>query len=170
MKTKEENAHLKVVVQQVNSNTTAWMGHRHKDGMDVIAGQTFICPSEGDLDAIEILPTLVIKAGHAQMTIHAFDPVAKKWGPVLHSSSIEIHKKDAEKWVAFPQTGLHLDKGGIYGFQLQSKDMFIGIAEAAGSHMQPPYSGGQEWIAYTDDKPGKYFSYLSLAFKVDLRA
>jgi hypothetical protein len=170
MKTKEENVHLKVVVQQVNNNTTAWMGHHHKDGVDIAAGQTFICPSEGDLDNIEIFPTLVIKPGHANMTIHSFDPTTKKWGPVLKSTSIEIDKNDADKWVSFPQKGLHLTKGCTYGFQLHSKDMFIGIAEAAGSHQHPPYTGGQEWIANEGDLSGKYFSYLSLAFKVGIRA
>jgi len=32
---------LKVVVQQVANNTTAWMGHRMLPSEDIIAGQTF---------------------------------------------------------------------------------------------------------------------------------
>jgi membrane-bound lytic murein transglycosylase len=53
---------------------------------------------------------------------------------------------------------------------LQSNDLYLGIGEAAGSHSHPPYTDGQEWVLNTENKNGKYFSYLSLAFKVDLRA
>lgn len=170
MQTLHGNSPLKVVVQQVNNNTTAWMGNRSVDNERIIAGQTFTCPSDGDLDAIEIFSSLVVKAGHANMTLHAFDPSTKEWGPVLHSSSVVINKQDTEKWISFPQTGLHLHKGDTYGFQLQSDDMYLGLGEAAGSHSQPPFIGGQEWTSLNGKVPGKYYSYLSLAFKVGLRA
>ncbi len=170
MKSSQENSPLQVVLQQVNNNTTAWMGHRPADDGEIVAGQTFTCPSEGDLDAIEIFSTLVMKPGHANMTIHSFDPSNKKWGPVLHSSSVMINKNDSEKWISFPHKGLHLHKGDTYGFQLQSNDMYIGIGEAAGSHSQPPFIGGQEWTSPSGNQPGKYYSYLSLAFKIGVRA
>jgi len=54
MKTEQSNPQLKVVVEQVANNTTAWMGHRLIPSEDIIAGQTFTCPAEGDLAAIEI--------------------------------------------------------------------------------------------------------------------
>ena len=63
-----------------------------------------------------------------------------------------------------------MQKGNTYGFRLQSNDLYLGIGEAAGSHDHPPFSGGQEWVVNNENQNGKYFSYLSLAFKVDLRA
>jgi len=170
MKTSQERPPLKVVVQQVNNNTTAWMGHRLADDNEIVAGQTFTCPSEVELDTIEIFSALVIKPGHANMTIHSFDPATKKWGPVLHSSSVVIDKKDTERWISFPQTGLQLHKGDTYGFQIHSNDMYLGLGEAAGSHSQPPFIGGQEWTSTTGNQPDKYYSYLSLAFRVGARA
>ncbi|MBS1509498.1 MAG: hypothetical protein JST86_01560 [Bacteroidetes bacterium] len=169
MKTDSKNPHLKVVVEQVANNTTAWMGHR-KDNEDILAGQTFVCPAEGDLGAIEIFSSLVIKPGHAKMTVHPFDPSTKKWGPALLHSSVNIEKTDSDKWISFPQNGLHMQKGSSYGFRLQSDDMYIGIGEAASSHQQPLFTGGQEWIGAAADQPGKYFNYLTLAFKVEVRA
>jgi hypothetical protein len=169
MKTEQKNPNLKVVVEQVTNNTTAWMGHRLANE-DIVAGQTFTCPAEGDLGVIEIFSTLVLKPGHAQMTVHPFDPATKKWGPALLSSTVDIDKNDSGKWIAFPQNGLHLQKGGTYGFRLQSKDVYIGIGEAAGVRLQPQFTGGQEWTSASGDQPGKYFSYLSLAFKVGIRA
>lgn len=169
MKTEQKNPQLKVVVQQVTNNTTAWMGNRIANE-EIVAGQTFTCPSEGDLGAIEIFSTLVIKPGHAQMTVHPFDPATKKWGPALHTSSVEIDKSDSQKWITFPQEGLHMQKGFSYGFRIQSKDMYIGIGEAAGCRLQPQFTGGQEWVSRPGDHPGMYYSYLSLAFKVEMRA
>jgi len=170
MKTEQSNPQLKVVVEQVANNTTAWMGHRLLPSEDIVAGQTFTCPAEGDLAAIEIFSTLVIRPGHAQMTVHSFDPNTKKWGPALLSSSVDIKKNDSGKWISFPQNGLHLQKGNSYGFRLQSNDMLIGIGEAAGVSAQPQFTGGQEWISASAEQQGKYFSYLSLAFKVGMRA
>lgn len=170
MKTGQNNRPLKVVVQQVTNNTTAWMGHRLQPSEDLIAGQTFTCPAEGDVETIEIFSSLVIRPGHAQMTLHSFDPDTKKWGPVLLSSSVDIDKNDSGKWIAFPQNGLHLQKGNSYGFRLQSDDMLLGIGEAAGVSAAPQFTGGQEWIAASSDQQGKYFNYLSLAFKVGMRA
>ncbi|MEI7472468.1 MAG: hypothetical protein WCJ85_09425 [Chitinophagaceae bacterium] len=170
MKTAPSKSPLQVVVQQVNNNTTAWMGHRQNSNDEIFAGQTFTCPTEGDLDAIEVFSTLVVQPGHAVMTIHPFDPETKKWGPAMQSTALELDKSDSDRWISFPQTGLHLTKGAHYGFRLESRDMYLGLGEAAGSHEQPPLLGGQEWSANTIDPSEKYYSYLSLAFKVELRA
>jgi len=170
METPQSKSHLHVAVQQVTNNTTAWVGHRISDNADVVAGQTFVCPSEGDLGTIEIFSSLVMKAGHVNMTLHAFEAATKIWGPALTTSSVVVEKIDNNKWIAFPLNGLHLQKGNTYGFRLQSNDLYLGIGEAAGSHAHPPFTGGQEWIANAANTKGKYFSYLSLAFKVDLRA
>ena len=170
METPQFKSPLHVAVQQVTNNTTAWIGHRLSDDAEIIAGQTFTCPSEGDLGAIEIFSSLVMKAGHVNMTLHSFETSTKVWGPALSTSSVAINKVDNNKWISFPLNGLHLHKGSTYGFRLQSNDLYIGIGEAAGSHAHPPYLNGQEWIVNNENKNGRYFSYLSLAFKVDLRA
>lgn len=170
METPQKKSPLHIAVQQVTNNTTAWIGHRKSDNKDIVAGQTFTCPSEGDLGAIEIFSSLVLNPGHLKMTMHTFDAATKIWGPVLSTSAIDIQKKDSEKWISFPQAGLHLTKGNTYGFRLQSNDSCVGIGEAAGSHLQPQFTGGQEWIGHAENQPGKYYSYLSLAFKVELRA
>ena len=170
MQATKSGSPLHVVVQQVTNNTTAWIGHRPADNKETIAGQTFTCPSEGDLDAIEIFSTLVLKPGNVQMTVHSFESGTKKWGPVIGRSSIVVNKVDSQKWISFPQEGLHLQKGNTYGFRLQSNDLYLGIGEAAGSHAHPPFAGGQEWTSGSENLTGNYYTYLSLAFKVELRA
>jgi hypothetical protein len=170
METYQSKVPLHVAVQQVTNNTTAWIGHRFTDDADIIAGQTFTCPDEGDLGAIEIFSSLVMIPGHVNMTLHSFENDTKVWGPTLTSSSVVLDKVDNNKWISFPLNGLHLQKGNTYGFRLQSNDLYLGIGEAAGSHEHPPFTGGQEWVVNTENKNGKYFSYLSLTFKVDLRA
>jgi len=170
METYQPKSPLHVAIQQVTNNTTAWIGHRFSDDTDIIAGQTFTCPNEGDLNAIEIFSSLVLIPGQVNMTLHSFESDTKEWGPTLSSSTVVIDKVDNNKWITFPLNGLHLHQGNTYGFRLQSSDLYLGIGEAAGSHEHPPFIGGQEWIVNTKDQNGKYFTYLSLAFKVDLRA
>ncbi len=169
MKTSNKNAPFFAVVQQVLNNATSWIGHR-RDNDDVISGQTFIAPKEGDLAAIEIFSAIVTKPGKVIMTLHLFDTEQKSWGPALTATSINIKSNEAGRWLAFDMPGMHLDKGQSYGFRLQSPDALIGVGEAAGNLSKPPFSYGQEW-QFTDEKSeGKSFSYFSLAFKVDMKA
>ena len=170
MKTESRNsAHLSVV-QQITNNTTSWIGHRTRDNENVVGGQTFITPADGDLENIEVFSAHVTKPGKVTMTLHHFDPLEKSWGPVIGSASIEINNTAVGKWVSFNIPGLRLDKGKTYGFRLESPDTYIGIGEAAGSHHTPPYSAGQEWQFLKKDQKGHSFSYFSLAFKVGIRA
>ncbi len=60
METPQKKSPLHIAVQQVTNNTTAWIGHRKSDNKDIVAGQTFTCPSEGELGAIEIFSSLVL--------------------------------------------------------------------------------------------------------------
>ncbi len=170
MKTETKNSHPHAAVEQVTNNTTSWLGHRSRDNEDVVTGQTFIAPSEGDLGAIEVFSTIVTKPGKVTMTLHDFDPQHKCWGPSLGSASVDINNAEAGKWLSFNIPGLHLDKGKAYGFRLESPDTYIGVGEAAGSHLKPPFGGGQEWQFTKKDQNGHSFSYFSLAFKVGLRA
>lgn len=162
--------HHEAVVQQVAHNSTSWIGHPSGETKSRIGGQTFICPQEGDMDAIEILSTHVSNQGAVDLTIHQFDNHNRSWGPVLETSTIEISKSDAGKWISFPIHGLHLESGMSYGFRLKTAVGLIGVGEAARNSDQITTIGGQEWASFSDDIAGKYYSYLSLAFKVELRA
>lgn len=170
MKTEQKNHHQHPVVQQVTNNTTSWLGKRSRDNEDIISGQTFIAPTEGDLDAIEVFSSIVTKPGKVIMTLHSFDTLHKSWGPALSTSSVDIQNTEAGKWLAFSMQGMHLDKGQSYGFKLESPDTYIGVGEAAGSHRTPPFDAGQEWQFTKNHSKGECFSYFSLAFKVDMRA
>ena len=170
METNQLKSHLKAVVQQVTNNTTSWIGHRHGESKNRITGQTFTCPSEGDLEAIEVFSTHVTNNGPVDLTIHQFDAENKTWGPELATSTVEFNREDTGKWISFPLNGLHLKKGTMYAFRLKSEAGLVGVGEAAGIVNHLPYNGGQEWIASSDDRSGNYYTYLSLAFKVELRA
>jgi len=170
METNHSKSHLRAVVQQVTNNATSWIGHRHGETKSRISGQTFVCPSEGDLDSIEVFSTHVTNNGPVELTLHSFDIATKTWSPVLESSTVEFTKNNTGQWIAFPLTGLHLQKGMAYGFRLKSETGLIGVGEAAGIHHHIPFADGQEWTASSDDQRGRYYSYLSLAFKVELRA
>ncbi len=169
MKTAPENF-LTPVVQQITNNTTSWIGHRSGVNENVVTGQTFVAPSGGDLEAIEVFSSIVLKPGKVIMTLHSFDPQYKSWGPVLNTSSVNINNTEAGKWLAFNMKGMHLDKGQAYGFRLESPDTYIGVGEAVRSHTTPPFGAGQEWQFTKKQLTGKCFSYFSLAFKVDMRA
>ena len=69
MKTGNKNSHHLAVVQQVTNNATSWIGHR-RDNEDVISGQTFVAPKEGELAAIEVFSAIVTKPGKIIMTLH----------------------------------------------------------------------------------------------------
>ncbi len=165
-----QSSHLKAVVQQVTNNTTSWIGNRHGETKSRMSGQTFVCPTEGELDCIEVFSAHVTNNGPVELTLHAFDAENKTWGPALETSTVEFRKNDTGKWIAFPFAGMHLQKGMAYGFRLKSDKGLIGVGEAACSHGRLPYIGGQEWTATSEDLFGNYYSYLSLAFKVELRA
>jgi hypothetical protein len=170
MKTENKNHQHHAVVQQVTNNTTSWIGKRSRDNEDIVSGQTFVAPSEGDLDAIEVFSSIVTKPGKVIMTLHSFDSQQKSWGPALGTSSVDISSTEAGKWLAFSMNGMHLDKGQSYGFKLESPDTYIGVGEAAGCHTKPPFGAGQEWQFTKKKSNGECFSYFSLAFKVDMRA
>lgn len=170
METNHSNSHSKAVVQQITNNTTSWIGHRHGENKSRMGGQTFTCPSEGKLDAIEVVLTHITNDGPVDLTIHSFDAENKTWGAELGTSTVVFSRSDAGNWVSFPLKGLNLQKGMTYGFRLKCEAGLIGIGEAAGSVDHLPYNGGQEWASSSDDQRGSFFTYLSLAFKVALRA
>jgi len=162
----------KSVVEQTASNTTSWIGHQTNNNEDIIGGQTFTSPSEVDLEAIEVLTSIVAHPGNVLMTLHSFDVQLEIWGPILGSASVNFNQTDNGKWKSFNIAGLHLNKGKSYGFRLESLDSgaYIGVAEAAGSSQTPLSNSGQKWQFINNDIKGHSFSYFSLAFKIDAKA
>lgn len=164
------NVPLRSVSEQITNNTTSWVGHAKGHPDDIIKGQTFISSTEGDLEAIEVFSNIVTDPGKVIMTVYKYDPQQKQWGSALGTSSIQFNKTDTDKWMSFPIAGLHLDKGQSYGFRLESHDSLIGVGEAAGSSNNPVFGSGQEWRFTSNNSKGDSFSYLTLAFKVEIRA
>lgn len=166
----QTNAVLIPLLEQLKNNSTSWVGHYKGETKDRVTGQTFLCPAEGKLDCIEVLSNHVTNNGTLDMTIHEFEPEGTIWGPAIANSKVVFTKETTDKWVAFSLPGLQLHKGKVYAFRLKSDDTLIGIGEAAISANSQPAKNGQEWVAVTGNTHGNYFSYLSLAFKVEMRA
>src|SRR5450432_2694913 len=74
---------LRPVLTQVENNTTLWIGHLQTDPTDHFAGQTFKCPSAGQLDNIQVYSSTVHQPGHVVLTMHEFDVNTKTWGPAI---------------------------------------------------------------------------------------
>ena len=102
------------------------------------------------------------------LTLHEFDAVSRTWGPAISQSSLHIEKNDASKWIRFELEPVTLQKNKTYAFRLQANDSIIGIGEAASNALRP-FSFGSEWNGNGHEK-GNYFSYFSLAFKVEMCA
>ncbi|MEO7308282.1 MAG: hypothetical protein ABIR78_10745 [Ferruginibacter sp.] len=171
METNHSKAHLRAVVQQTTNNTTCWIGHFTGESKSRISGQTFTCPDDGDLDCIEVFSSHVTNDGPVDLTVYSFNPETKAWGASLGTSKVEFSNSSTGNWISFPLHGIHLQKGMTYGFRLQSEAGLIGVGEAVSSVDEIlPNAVGQEWMANSENQPGNFYSYLSLAFKVEMRA
>jgi hypothetical protein len=157
------------VVSQTLNNTTLWIGHLQTETNDRLGGQTFCCPSEGLVDNIQVYSSAVTQPGELILTLHEFDEVSQSWGPSIGISKVQVEKDDAAKWIRFDLAPVTLEKNKVYGFRLQSNDGVIGIGEAA-SNSQQPFLFGREWNGDNNNQQGKYFTYFSLAFKVEMCA
>ncbi len=151
------------------TNTTLWIGHLQTDPTDHFGGQTFQCPSEGLLDNIQLYSSAVQYPGEIILTFHEFDNKTKTWGPSIGSSNLALRKGDEARWIRFGFSPVALQKENVYGFRLQSKDALVAIGEAASGTRQP-FLFGHEWNADSKNERGHYFSYFSLAFKVEMCA
>lgn len=168
-KMKTQNDYL-AIIQQVNHDSTNWVGHRPWQAESQMTGQTFTVPEECPLAAIEIFSSVIPRPGKMIMTLHYFDPVLKNWGPPLSTCSINVDCNESGQWLAFDLPGMQLHKEKVYGFRIESPDTYIGVGEAVGNHNQLPFEQGEEWVFTQRTGSGKHFSYFSLAFKVDRKA
>ena len=157
------------VVSQTRNNTVIWIGHLQNDPTDHFAGQTFRCPVDGALNSIQVYSSVVQRPGDIVLTLHEFDQASKTWKPSFDHSAMTISKADESKWLSFSLPHSSLVKDKTYGFRLYSKDAMIGIGEfVRGS--SDPCSFGQEWNADSQNMEGVFFSWFSLAFKVEMVA
>ncbi|MBL0336677.1 MAG: hypothetical protein IPP73_15555 [Chitinophagaceae bacterium] len=158
------------VLTQTENNTTLWVGHFQNDPDDHFAGQTFNCPSEGQLDNIQVYSASVHHEGELQMTLHEFNTELKSWGDPIANSTFEIEKNDNARWIRFSLPPVDLRKGTTYGFRINSAgEAMVGLGEAA-TNTRKPFTFGHEWNADSRNLIGHFFSYFSLAFKVELSA
>lgn len=157
------------VLTQAENNTTLWIGHLQTDPTDHFGGQTFSCPADGQLDNIQLYAATVQYPGEIQLTLHEFDPLAKTWGTAIGESSLQVEKNDHRKWILFSLPPVYLKKGVTYGFRVQTSNAMIGLGEAARDN-EHPFTFGHEWHANSKNREGYFYTYFSLAFKVELRA
>jgi hypothetical protein len=169
MKTSSFGNHLHPALEQLHSNTCLWIGHMNAGPIDHLAGQTFQCPGDGSLKTIHVYSIAVSQPGKLILTLHEFDKQRKNWGKILSSAELEVDKNDADNWMQFQLHSIPLQKDNTYGFQLQSPDGLIAIAEAAWPS-NSPFEYGEEWSINNRENTDHYYKYFSLAFKIGLRA
>lgn len=172
MKTFDSETYKKPALEQVSVKSTSWIGHYLNETKNRVVGQTFFSPEEGELETIQIYSDLVAESGPVEMSIHSFDPQTKTWGPAIGIACVNLKENDSGKWIAFPLKGFHyhLQKGKSYGFRLKNNTGLVGLGETPVSFDKKQPANGEEWNTSSGDNLGKYFSYLSLAFKVEMRA
>lgn len=155
-------------LEQTNKTSTFWVGSYRGDNKDRYAGQTFVSPEQGELDCIKIYTSAVTSSCKAVLTLHVFDQQNKQWGATLGSATIDLSGSDAGKWISFPLSGISLRRGEAYGFRIQNSNGLLGVGETAGSSKHPPVDSGQEWVASSEDRSGQFYTYFSLAFKIEM--
>lgn len=167
MQTTQHSSHP--VLSQTQNNTTLWIGHLAADPNDHFAGQTFKCPADGLVNNIQVYSSTVHQPGDMALTLHEFDAGSRTWGPSIGEARMFLQKGDDARWVRFYLQPVSLNKDGMYAFRLQCENALIGIGEAA-SHARHPFTFGHEWNADSKNEKGHYYSYFSLAFKVEMCA
>jgi hypothetical protein len=169
METFKTGSHPRPVLTQAENNTTLWIGHLQSDPTDHFGGQTFTCPAEGQLDNIQLYTAAIQYPGEIQLTLHEFNTDSKTWGPAIGESSFTVGKADHQKWIRFSLPPVQLKKTATYGFRVYTTNAMVGLGEAACDN-QHPFTFGHEWNANSKNQRGHYYSYFSLAFKIEMRA
>ena len=167
MQTSKHSSHP--ILSQTENNTTLWIGHSPTDPTDHFAGQIFKCPSGGLVNNIQIYSSTVNQPGEISLTLHEFDTASKTWGPSIGNSSRFFQLGDNKQWIRFGLEPVAMKKDVTYGFRLQTNDALIGIGEAATGNKKP-FNFGFEWNGDSNNAKGNFFTYFSLAFKVEMYA
>ena len=157
------------VLSQTQNNTTLWIGHLQTEPQDRFAGQTFLCPRDGEVNSIQVYSTVVHQPGDVGLTLHEFDAATGTWGPSISEASSYFDKNDTARWIRFQLKPVTLKKDSNYAFRLSAHEGLVGIGEAA-SHANQPFGFGAEWNGSSKNEKGYYLRYFSLAFKVELCA
>ncbi len=165
----KQDSHSRPLITQTENNTTLWIGHLRSEAMDHFAGQTFKAPSEGIINNIQIYSSTVQQPGEVTLTLYEFDPESRAWGPAIGNSTLNLERVDVSRWIKFDLQPVPLFKNATYGFRLQTQEALIGIGEAASAARQP-FTFGHEWSGDSKNEKGHFFTYFSLAFKVELCA
>ena len=160
---------IRPILSQTRNNTTTWIGHLQNDTLDHLGGQTFKCPDDGYLDNIQVYASVIQRPGEVQLTLYEFDDHTKVWSHSISSSSIAVNMQDEGSWLSFILPRIFLSKHKTYGFRLQSNNAMVGIGEFARGNNEP-CSFGQEWNADSNNQEGVFFTWFSLAFKVEMVA
>ncbi len=159
----------KPLISQAERNTNLWIGHLQNDPQDHLAGQTFTCPTSGLINNIQVYTAAVHSPGSLELTLHEFDSDSRKWGAVICQSAIELERNDEKRWIRFELPAVPLQGGMSYGFQLSAPNAMVALGEAAtGTHH--PFTFGHEWNGNSPQHTGVFYSYFSLAFKVEMCA
>src|SRR5678816_4884048 len=85
METRNRSSRPRPLITQVQNNTTLWIGHLQTDPTDHFAGQTFRCPSSGNLDNIQVFSAAVQNRGQLTLSLHSFDPRTSRGDPFLQA-------------------------------------------------------------------------------------
>ncbi len=167
MQTQKQSSHP--MVSQTVNNTTLWIGHSPADPTDHFAGQVFKSPLEGLINNIQVYSTAVNRPGEILMTLREFDSHKKLWGTAIGTTSRFLQLGENKRWIRFGLETVVLQKDVPYGFILQTNDALIGIGEAA-TATKNPFDFGYEWSGDSNNVKGHFFTYFSLAFKVEMSA
>lgn len=169
MKTELNGSRYLPGLLQLEHNSNAWIGHQNTDAVDRLAGQTFRCPENAELDSIELYSASVQHEGRMYLTFHSFDEYGHAWGPVMATAEARVGPLDREKWIRFQLPRLNLEKDHMYGFRVQSSDTLVAIGETALDNTGS-LPGRNEWNGDARNDDGRYFRYFSLAYRVELFA
>jgi hypothetical protein len=169
METLYNSSKPQTILTQTENNTTLWIGHLQNDPNDHFGGQTFSCPAEGILDNIQLYADAVSYPGEVNLSFHELNKNGQSWGPSIARSTLYVGQSDSQNWIRFTMPSIPLKKTALYGFRLQTDKAMVGLGEAA-HDTNHPFSFGREWNGSSANELGDFYSYFSLAFKVEMRA
>ncbi len=166
METFKSGSHPRPVISQAENNTTLWIGHLQSDPTDHFGGQTFTCPSDGQLDNIQLWCF--------SNPISRRYPINPSWiwsrNKNVGTFSWWIITGGKKRWswkmdpLSFTITPI---KQSRYGFRVNTSNAMIGLGEAVCHNQNPHLATSRNGDSI--NQRGHYYSYFSLAFKVELR-